>query len=180
MWTKMAVDLKAHPFFGVQNIRVLQQQIVDSVRRFTGKTVDVPVDDAFVRSMVQVAEEYSVHLRAARTEFGVAQLNDVVVRRAVRTLTVPEIAGRYEPGNRSQRNDRRGKYLNGNVREPEADLVDPVPLVSNRTLDNPQRALTARWAQEDRERREYMLANDKFRSLWAENNWTPDRRRFRF
>jgi hypothetical protein len=88
-----------HRFFSTENIKNVTDGINARFQKETGKTIHFVPNDVFVDQMILAAHEYPHFLLTADPQEGIAQLNDVLVRRAMRAMTETDTAGQYVAGN---------------------------------------------------------------------------------
>ena len=100
----------SHPFYGASNIEALLKMIEQRVLEQTGETIVFQANEQMTREMYQAARDYPNYMITSDVNEGLAKLNDIVVRRALRALTTVEEAGQYIPHNQlyKQTRDLRG------------------------------------------------------------------------
>jgi len=107
-----------HQFFSKENMQKIVKQIDSRILSETGETIQFAADGEMARQMIQAAKDFPAHLITADPQEGIDKLNDIVMRRAVRALTVTEEAGQYVPGNYFYRQTRRTRREESGLEEP--------------------------------------------------------------
>jgi hypothetical protein len=142
----------SHPFYGASNIEALLKMIEQRVLEETGETIVFQANEQMTQEMYQAARDYNNYMITSDVNEGLAKLNDVVVRRALRALTTVEEAGQYIPQNQLYKQTR-------DLRGADDGLQDPRRHGSSVTLGNgkvfKQRHLSFQTAQRQRQN-EYM------------------------
>ena len=98
-------------------MKTLITMINDRILAETGEVIHFEADAQFTRQMTGAARDFPNYLITADPKEGIAQLNDVMVRRAVAALTDTEEAGQYVPGNYLHRQSRHVGRADDGLRE---------------------------------------------------------------
>jgi hypothetical protein len=99
----------SHRFFSTENIAVIIDLINNRYFDLNGAPLNFMADPTFVEQMIAVGTEYPHFFVTSDPAEGIAKLNDMMVRRALRALTPSDPAGQYYAGNvlfRDTRNPR--------------------------------------------------------------------------
>jgi hypothetical protein len=156
----------SHRFYSTENIAVLINVINQRYLELNGAPLNFMADATFVEQMIAVGQEYPHFFVTADPAEGIAKLNDVMARRAMRALTTSDTAGQYYAGNVLFRDTR-------NIRSDDDGTTDPVRDASSVVLaGNVFQKRNAQFQKEQAQLRT-LHANAPYMNLFLRNSARP-------
>jgi len=96
----------SHRFYSTENMAVLIKLINERYLQLNGVPLNFVADNTFVDQMIAAGTDYPHYFITANPLEGIAKLNDVMARRAMKALTQSDPAGQYYAGNVLYRDTR--------------------------------------------------------------------------